>query len=157
MLTKINKDNLYMQRAFIEAQLAFDEDEVPVGAVIIYEDKVIAKAHNQVERLNDSTAHAEIIAITQACDYLKSKWLRGCTLYVTIEPCSMCAGALILSRIDRLVFGASDLKTGAFGSKFDINKLKLNHQIKIKKGVLKEECSGIISEFFKKKRIEAKK
>jgi len=148
----MKKDEIHMRRALKEAESAFDEDEVPVGAVIVYEDKIIAKAHNQVERLCDPTAHAEIIAITQAAAYLKSKWLKNCTLYVTIEPCSMCAGALVLSRIKRVVFGAYDPKTGAFGSKIDINKLKLNHKIKVKQAVLETKCAQLISEFFKKKR-----
>ena len=102
--------------------------------------------------LRDPTAHAEILAITSACEFLRSKWLLGATLYVTIEPCSMCAGALILARIERLVFGAPDLKTGAFGSKFNINKLKLNHKLKVRSAVMKDDCAAILKEFFKKKR-----
>lgn len=152
MLTLKYNHSLYMQKALQEAQCAFDEDEVPVGALILYEGKIIAKAHNQVERLHDPTAHAEMLAITQAADFLKSKWLHNCTLYVTIEPCAMCAGALILSRIERVVFGASDPKTGAFGSKIDINSLKLNHKIKVKKGLLEKECSRLLKDFFKAKR-----
>ena len=141
-----------MQKALCQAEYAGDADEVPVGAVIVYKDRVIAQAHNQIETLKDPTAHAEMIAITQAASFLKSKWIKNCTLYVTVEPCSMCAGALILSRIDKVIFGATDPKTGAFGSKIDINSLKLNHKIKVKKGILKEECSKIIKEFFKGKR-----
>ena len=148
----MKKDELYMRKALQEAEYAFSEDEVPVGAVIVYKDKIIAKAHNQVERLSDPTAHAEIIVITQAATYLKSKWLQNCTLYVTLEPCSMCAGDLVLSRIKGIVFGAADPKTGAFGSKIDINKLKLNHKIKAKKGVLKADCAQLMSGFFKNKR-----
>lgn len=144
-----------MAKALKQAGQAFEHDEVPVGAVIVHNDRVIAKAYNQVELLKDPTAHAEMIAITQAASYLKSKWLADCTLYVTIEPCSMCAGALILSRINRVVFGARDSKTGAFGSKLDVNKLKLNHKIKIKSGVLEKECSLVMSEFFKGKRLGA--
>jgi tRNA(adenine34) deaminase len=146
------KDKFYMEKALKEAFLAFQEKEVPIGAVIVYEDRVIAKAHNQVEKLKDPTAHAEMIAITQATSYLKSKWLKGCTIYVTIEPCCMCAGALILSRIDKVVFGVDDEKSGAFGSKIDINSLKLNHRLKIKKGILEKECAQIIKDFFKRKR-----
>lgn len=142
----------YMYKAIQEAECAFSEDEVPVGAVIVYKDKIIAKAHNQVERLNDPTAHAEMIAITQAADFLKAKWLYDCTMYVTIEPCAMCAGALILSRISQVVFGASDPKTGAFGSKININSLKLNHKIKVKKDVLEKECRQLLKDFFKQKR-----
>lgn len=141
-----------MEQALSQAQRALTEDEVPVGAVIVYNDQIIAKAYNQVERLKDPTAHAEMIAITQAANFLGSKWLSGATLYVTVEPCSMCAGALILSRIKNVVFGAEDPKTGAFGSKVDINSLGLNHKIKVKKGLLEEECAAILKEFFKNKR-----
>lgn len=148
----MTKDEIYMRRALQEAERAFDEDEVPVGAVIVYRDRIIAKAHNQIERLCDPTAHAEILAVTQAAAYLKSKWFSKCALYVTIEPCCMCAGALILSRIERVVYGAADPKTGAFGSKVDVNALKLNHELKIKKGVLEEETGQILKAFFAKKR-----
>ena len=148
----MEKDKVYMKKALLQAEEALSKDEVPVGAVIIYDNKIIAKAHNQMELLKDPTAHAEMIAITQAASFLKSKWLKGCSLYVTIEPCSMCAGALVLSRIDKVYFGSSDPKTGAFGSKLDINSLKLNHKLKAKAGVLEKECSRIMKEFFKKKR-----
>ena len=146
------KDEFYMQKALQQAAYAFKEDEVPVGAVIVYDNKIIAKSYNQVEKLKDPTAHAEMIAITQAASFLKTKWLQKCTLYVTIEPCSMCAGALILGRIKKIVFGAKDPKTGAFGSKIDVNSSGLNHKIDVKEGILKEDCSQILQEFFKKKR-----
>ncbi|UCD15115.1 MAG: nucleoside deaminase [Candidatus Omnitrophota bacterium] len=152
----LKKDETYMRKALQEAGYAFGEDEVPVGAVIVYNDKVIARAHNQVERLCDPTAHAEIIAITQAATFLKSKWLHNCTIYVTIEPCCMCAGALILSRIKRVVFAASDPKTGAFGAKVDLNTLRLNHKVKIKRGVLRKESAQILKEFFLSKRKQGK-
>jgi len=143
----------YMQEALEEARKAFEEDEVPVGAVIVYEGKIIARGHNQIERLKDPTAHAEIIAITSAASYLGTKWLNEASFYVTIEPCSMCAGALVLARIKNLYFGASDPKTGACGSIVDItNHKKLNHRIKVKNGVLKEDCAFLLKEFFKKKR-----
>jgi len=148
----MNKHEVYMRKALLQAEFASEEDEVPVGAVIVYKDKIIAQAHNQVERLKDPTAHAEMIAITQASSFLKSKWLEFCTLYVTIEPCSMCAGALILSRINKIIFGTSDPKTGAFGSILDINSLRLNHSIKIKKGILEEDCALIMQRFFQSKR-----
>ncbi len=148
----MDKDKLYMRRALEQAGYASQEDEVPVGAVIVYKDKVIAKSYNQVERLKDPTAHAEMLAITQAADYLKSKWLNECKIYVTVEPCAMCAGALVLARIKEIVFGADDPKTGAFGSKVDINRLKLNHKIKIKKGILEKESVTFLQHFFKKKR-----
>jgi tRNA(adenine34) deaminase len=153
----MKKDDLFMSKALQQALYAFDADEVPVGAVIIHNNRIIAKAYNQVELLKDPTAHAEMIAITQASSFLGSKWLEKCTLYVTIEPCSMCAGALILSRIDRVVFGAKDPKTGAFGSKIDINKLRLNHKLKVKKGVLETDCAQLLSEFFKIKRQQKQK
>ncbi|HNW38947.1 MAG TPA: tRNA adenosine(34) deaminase TadA [Candidatus Omnitrophota bacterium] len=143
----------YMQEALKEAQQAFQEDEVPVGAVIVHQGKIIARGHNQVERLKDPTAHAEIIAITSAASYLGTKWLNQASLYVTIEPCSMCAGALVLARIKNLYFGASDPKTGACGSVINIvNHKKLNHRIKVAKGMLQVECSLLLKEFFKKKR-----
>ena len=141
-----------MRMALAQAEYAFSEDEVPVGAVVVCEGKVIAKGYNQIEKLKDPTAHAEMLAITSAAGYLKSKWLKKCSIYVTIEPCSMCAGALVLARIDKLFYGANDPKTGAFGSKVNINNLKLNHKLKVKKGILADECSQILKEFFKKKR-----
>ncbi len=142
-----------MQEALKEAQKALEEDEVPVGAVIVYQDKIIARGHNQVERLKDPTAHAEMLALTSATNYLGNKWLLGASIYVTIEPCSMCAGALVLSRIKNLYFGAKDPKTGACGSVTNIaNNTILNHRIKIKKGILEKECSFFLKEFFRKKR-----
>ena len=142
-----------MREALKEAVNAFDEDEVPVGAVIVYQGKIIARGHNQIERLKDPTAHAEIIAITSAANYLGTKWLNQASLYVTIEPCSMCAGALVLARIKNLYFGAADPKTGACGSVVNIaNHKKLNHRIKVTKGILREECASLLKEFFRKKR-----
>jgi len=142
-----------MQEALKEARKAFLEDEVPVGAVIVYQDKIIARGHNQVECLKDPTAHAEIIAITSAANYLGTKWLNQASLYVTIEPCSMCAGALVLARIKSLYFGSRDLKTGACGSVINIvNHKKLNHRIKVTGGILEAECGKILKEFFKQKR-----
>jgi tRNA(adenine34) deaminase len=143
----------YMQEALKEAQKAFQEEEVPVGAVIVHQDKIIARGHNQVERLKDPTAHAEILVITSAANYLGTKWLHQASLYVTIEPCSMCAGALVLARIKNLYFGASDPKAGASGSVVNIvNHKKLNHRIKVTKGILQAECSSLLKNFFKKKR-----
>lgn len=148
-------DNYFMRQALIEAQAAYDEDEVPVGAVIVHERKIIARSHNQVERLRDPTAHAEILAITQAANFLGAKFLDKCTVYVTIEPCFMCAGALVLSRVEKVVFGAEDPKTGAFGSITDMNSLKSNHRIEVVKGVLRQECSHIIQKFFQGKRKDS--
>ncbi|MDE1921406.1 MAG: tRNA adenosine(34) deaminase TadA [Candidatus Omnitrophica bacterium] len=146
-------DEMFMKYAIQQARMAAEEDEVPVGAVIVHERKIIAKGHNQIETLKDPTAHAEMIVITQAANYLHLKWLQDCTLYVTIEPCSMCAGALVLSRISRVCFGARDPKTGACGSVVNIaNHKGLNHRVDVKGGILTEECSGVLSEFFQKKR-----
>jgi len=151
MSVKIHES--FMSEALKEAQRALKEDEVPVGAVIVYEGKVIARGHNQVECLKDPTAHAEMLALTSAANYLKTKWLNGASIYVTIEPCSMCAGALVLSRINNLYFGTADPKAGACGSVLNIvNNHKLNHRIKPVGGILKEEGSSLLREFFKKKR-----
>ena len=145
-----------MREALKEAQKAFEEDEVPVGAVIVYKGKIIARGHNQVERFKDPTAHAEMLALTSATNYLGNKWLLEASIYVTIEPCSMCAGALVLSRIKNLYFGAKDPKTGACGSVINIARhKKLNHRIKVKGAILKEECGSLLKEFFKKKRRTA--
>jgi tRNA(adenine34) deaminase len=142
-----------MNEALKEARKAFARDEVPVGAVIVRGREVIARAHNQVELLKDPTAHAEMIALTQATNFLGSKWLQDCTLYVTIEPCSMCAGALVLARLKKVFFGAKDPKTGACGSVINIvEHQKLNHHLEVEGGVLEDECGALLSEFFKKKR-----
>ena len=149
----MNRDKFYMSQALKEAEKAFIKDEVPIGAVIVYKNNIIAKAHNQIKLLKDPTAHAEIIAITQAANYLQNERLIGCLMYVTIEPCSMCAGAMILARIKNLVYAASDPKAGACDSIVNIiNNKKLNHKVKVKKGILKEEASSLIKEFFKRKR-----
>jgi tRNA(adenine34) deaminase len=138
-----------------EAEKAFEKDEVPVGCVIVHKGQIIARGHNQIELLKDPTAHAEMLALTSAAAFLNSKWLNDATIYVTIEPCSMCAGAMVLARIKNLVYGADDPKTGACGSVFDIvDNKKLNHRIKVTKGVLKSECAALLKEFFKKKRAK---
>jgi tRNA(adenine34) deaminase len=147
-------DNFYMQEALKEAFKALERDEVPVGAVIVYKNKIIARAHNQVRMLKDPTAHAEILAITQAADYLKYERLNGSDIYVTIEPCLMCAGALILARVDRLIYGASDNRQGAFGSLLDIREYKdTHHKIKVREGILREDCASLVQNFFKDKRV----
>lgn len=146
-----NPDEFFMKEALRQAHKAGKQDEVPIGAVIVYKNEIIARAGNQVEMLKDATAHAEMIAITQASSFLGNKWLSGCSLYVTIEPCSMCAGALVLSRIKEIIYGADDTKTGACGSVFNIAGSKeLNHSISIRKGVLVDDCGLLLSEFFKK-------
>ena len=148
-----NFDKIFMLETLKLARQAAEQDEVPVGAVITFKNKIIARAYNQVEMLKDPTAHAEMIAITQATNHLSCKWLQDCMLYVTIEPCSMCAGALVLARIKRLCFGASDEKAGACGSVVNITQnKKLNHRIEVKKGILAQECGQLMTEFFRKKR-----
>ena len=146
-------DEIFMSEAIRQAKKAAEDNEVPVGAVIVYKHKIIARAHNQIELLKDPTAHAEMIAITEATNYLSSKWLQECCIYVTIEPCSMCAGALVLARMNRVCFGAEDPKTGACGSIINIaNHKSLNHRLEVTGGILAAECAALVSEFFQKKR-----
>lgn len=153
--SRIMIDKAYMLEALKEARKAFEEDEVPVGAVIVHEGKVIARAHNEVERLKDPTAHAEMLALTSATNYLGIKWLNGASLYVTIEPCSMCAGALVLARIKHIYFGAKDPKTGACGSVLNIaHHQKLNHRVKVIGGIAAQECGAMLKEFFSRKRTK---
>ena len=142
-----------MQEAIRQAKKAAELDEVPIGAVVVYNNKIIARGYNQVEMLKDPTAHAEMVALTAATSFLSSKWLQECSLYVTIEPCSMCAGALVLARLGRVCFGAEDPKAGACGSVLNIAHHKgLNHRLNIQGGVLAQPCADLLSEFFKKKR-----
>jgi tRNA(adenine34) deaminase len=142
-----------MEYAFKEAEKAFREEELPVGAVIVFENRIIAKGHNQVESLNDPTAHAEILTITSAANYLSSKQLLSCTMYVTLEPCSMCAGAIVLAKIEDLFFGAFDNKSGACGSVLNItNNKSLNHKINVTGGILDKKCGEILKSFFEVKR-----
>jgi tRNA(adenine34) deaminase len=148
-------DEIFMREAIKQAKLAADADEVPVGAIIVCGSQMLAKAHNQVETLKDPTAHAEMIAITQAANTLGSKWLHECTLYVTLEPCTMCVGALVLARIKRIVFGAYDPKTGACGSFVDLgHDRRFNHTIDIQGGILQNECGELLSRFFRGKRVK---
>ena len=138
----------YMREALREAQCAAEEDEVPVGAVIVCRGRIIGRGHNMTERLNDPTAHAEMIAITAASEAMGGKYLNGCTLYVTVEPCPMCAGALAWSQIDRIVYGAIDPKRG-----YSLFSPSLLHpKTEVTAGVLAEECGTLVSEFFRKKR-----
>ena len=135
------------------AEAALEHDEVPVGCLIVHDGRIVGRAHNQREMLQDPTAHAEMIAITQAAEALGSWRLTGCTLYVTLEPCAMCAGAMVLARLDRLVYGAGDPKAGAVESVFKLlEEPRLNHRVKITAGVRGEECGAILTEFFRKKR-----
>ena len=152
------EDEKWMRHALAEAKLALSKKEVPIGAVVVYEEKIIGRGHNQVERLNDPTAHAEIIAIGAASSFLDSWRLSGATIYVTIEPCAMCAGAIVLSRLDRLVFGAKDPKAGACGSLYNIvQDIRLNHQVQVIPYILEQECSQILESFFEKIRQNTKK
>ena len=144
-----------MRLALREAQAALDEDEVPIGAVIVRDGQVIASAHNQREQLHDPTAHAEMIAITQAAAALGDWRLERCTLYVTLEPCPMCAGAIVLARIPPVVYGAADPKAGAAQSLFRLlDDPRLNHRAEVVAGVLADECGEILSRFFEQKRRE---
>ncbi len=140
-------DEYFMKKALQEAETAFNKGEVPIGAVIVINDKIIARAHNLTEALNDVTAHAEMQAFTAAADFLGGKYLKNCTLYVTLEPCQMCAGASYWTQIDKIVFGAKDLQRG-----FQQLNTKLHPKTKIVGGILEKECSGIINEFFIQKR-----
>ncbi|MBN2780513.1 MAG: nucleoside deaminase [Candidatus Marinimicrobia bacterium] len=142
-----------MKLAYREAEKALEEQEVPVGAVIVKDNVLIARGHNQVEGLQDPTAHAEMIAITAACGTLGEKRLEGCTLYVTLEPCPMCAGAMILAKLDTCVYAAADPKAGACDSLYHLcEDPRLNHRVKIVSGVQEEPCTRILQHFFKEKR-----
>jgi len=143
----------FMKMALEEAELALREDEVPIGAVIVHGGRVIARAHNQRERLHDPTAHAEMIAITQAAEAVRSWRLDDCTLYVTLEPCPMCAGAIVQARIPTVVYGAADPKAGAVRTLFHLlDDPRLNHRCLIVSGVLAEPCGQILTRFFQQQR-----
>ncbi len=148
-MLSVFSDESFMQKAIQEAEIAAAEGEVPVGAVIVCNNAVIAKAHNQVEKLNDITAHAEILAITAASNYLGSKTLEDCTLFVTLEPCTMCGGAIKWARLGRVVYGASDDKAGFMkhGKEF------LHPSTRLEYGVCNDKCSALLKSFFKKLRI----
>lgn len=148
----MNKE-YYMSLALAEAKKAFIKDEVPVGCVIVLNDEVLAKSYNQKVKKKDPTSHAEIECIKKACKKLNSSYLNECEMYVTLEPCIMCAGAIINSRIKKVYIGTLDPKGGAFGSNTDVNKIKnLNHYPRVEKNILQDECSKILKEFFKNKR-----
>jgi tRNA(adenine34) deaminase len=148
----------FMRRALAEARFALDQDEVPIGAVIVRDGDVIAAAHNQREQLRDPTAHAEMIAITQAAAAVGDWRLEGCTLYVTLEPCPMCAGAIVLARIPTVVYGATDPKAGAVATLYRLlDDNRLNHRSEVVPGVLREECAQLLSAFFAGKRRQGKK
>ena len=146
----------FMKIAIAEAQKAFDRDEVPVGAVVVYEGKILAKAHNSPISLNDPSAHAEMLALRQAAETIGNYRLVGAELYVTLEPCIMCAGAIVLARLKRVIFGARDPKCGAVTSLYNIlADEKLNHKVEVTEGILQEECGEIMSRFFREKRVRA--
>jgi tRNA(adenine34) deaminase len=143
----------WMTQALRQAERAFEQNEVPVGAVVVHNNTVIAKGYNQVETLHDPTAHAEMIALTAAAAHIGQKFLKDCILYVTMEPCPMCAGAIVLSRIPTIVFGCYDPKMGASGSVMNVTEnKKLNHQVHVIGGVLDAECGAMVKEFFGKLR-----
>lgn len=145
-------DKEYMKLALEQARLAYELGEVPVGAVIVQNDKVIACGYNRREIDKNALSHAEHTAIDHACKVLGGWRLPNCTLYVTLEPCLMCSGAIVHARIDRVVFGVRDEKSGAFGSVLNVNELPLNHKIEVTEGVMAEECKAILQEFFKELR-----
>jgi tRNA(adenine34) deaminase len=148
----------FMRLALAEAEAAFAENEVPIGAVIVHSDRVIAAAHNQREQLRDPTAHAEMVAITQAAETLGSWRLIDCTLYVTLEPCPMCAGAIVQARIPLVVYGASDPKAGAVATLYQLlSDRRLNHQAQIVPGVLGQQCGSLLTRFFEAQRKLGKK
>ena len=152
----LDRDRHWMKRALREAERAFEAGEVPVGAVVVRNDRLVGRGHNMSERLGDPTAHAELIAITAACDTLGTKFLPDSTLYVTLEPCPMCAGALVLARLGRLVFGAFDEKAGAASTLYDIPRdERLNHQAEVISGVESDRAAALLQDFFRQRREES--
>lgn len=148
MTLSLYSDEYFMGEAFKQAKLAFEQGEIPIGAVVVCKNKIIARAHNQTEKLNDPTAHAEILAITSASEYLGSKYLTECSLYVTLEPCPMCAGASYWAQFEKVVFGASDEKRGYTV----LNEQIVHPKTTIIKGIMAQECGNLVKEFFKKLR-----
>ena len=155
MINITKQDEQYMRIALDQAKIAEENGDVPIGAVVVHKNQIIAKAYNQREQLQDPTAHAEIIALTQAAAALENWHLNDCTMYVTLEPCPMCAGALVLSRMNRLVYGCDDPKAGAVKSLYNIvTDGRLNHRLEVTSGVLAGECSKLLQQFFQKRRKE---
>lgn len=154
-MTSTADDNFYMKLALKEAQKSIDSGDVPIGVVIVFENRVLSTGHNQVEKNGNPLAHAEILAINKATKKLGYKHLLKTKLYVTLEPCSMCAGAIVLARIPELIIGTNDTKTGACGSLYNItNDSRLNHRLEIRYNVLQSECSYLLKDFFNKLRIQ---
>jgi tRNA(adenine34) deaminase len=146
-------DERWMREALKEAKQALEKEEVPIGAVVVFENKIIGRGHNQVELLQDPTAHAEMIALTAATNALGKKWLADATMYVTIEPCAMCAGAMILARLKTLVYGAPEVKTGAHSSIYNLlDDPRINHRIEVVPGILAADCGHMMSLFFEELR-----
>lgn len=151
----MDKDIFFMSEALKEAKKAYDDDEVPIGAVLVFENKIIARGHNQVEKLKDATAHAEILCLTSASAYFNDWRLNNSTLYITLEPCIMCAGAIILARVQRLVWAAKDTRMGANGSFINVfEKTHPIHNLQITSGILENESSDLMKKFFQSKRKE---
>lgn len=146
-MNSVLDDAYFMKRALVEAELAFEKNEIPVGAVVVSEGRIIAKGHNLTELLNDVTAHAEMQVITAAANFIGGKYLKGCKLYVTLEPCQMCAGALYWSQISELIYGASDFERG-----YVKMGTQLHPKTKVRSGVMAEECSALLKRFFIEKR-----
>jgi tRNA(adenine34) deaminase len=152
----MTEDERWMEFALREAEQAYKHKEVPIGAVVVREGRIIGRGYNQIETLRDPTAHAEMIAITAAANQLENQRLERCTLYVTLEPCSMCAGAIVLARIPRLVYGTTDPKAGACGTLYNIvQDGRLNHSVELVSGVLEQKCGAILREFFSRVRSNA--
>lgn len=143
----------FMKQAFMLAEKAYSEKEIPVGAVIVHDRQIVGKGYNQTQRLTDPTAHAEMLAISAACSSLNQKYLTDCTLYVTLEPCPMCAGAITWSKMETVIIGAWDSTAGSCGSVFNLtSNKKLNHQSKVLQGFMEEECEDILKQFFRERR-----
>ena len=153
LLDMVEGHRKWMKMAIRQAERAFEEGEVPVGAVVVHNNQVVGRGYNQVERLSDPTAHAEVIAITATCDTLGTQWLKDATLYVTLEPCPMCAGAIWLARLKTVVYGAFDEKAGAASTLYNIPQdPRLNHYVDLISGVEEDKCASLMTSFFKKKR-----
>jgi len=149
----MSDERRFMGIALEEARKAFEEDEVPVGAAVVFEGRVVGRGHNQKESSGDPTAHAEVLAIRRAAESLGRWRLSGCTLYVTLEPCPMCVGAMISARLDRLVFGCTDDKAGAAVTLYDLARdTRMNHQLEVASGVMAEEAARLLKDFFRRKR-----
>ncbi len=150
-------ENYFMAEALKEAEIAYSEDEVPIGAVVVKDGQIIGRGHNMSERLKDPTAHAEMIAIREALKFVGGWRLINCEIYVTMEPCAMCAGAIVLSRFEKLYIGTLDQKSGAACSLYEItNDHRLNHQVNTTYGILQNQCKDIVQRFFKEKRLKGK-